>query len=88
MKKNIYEELTNKQLLKKKSFLKGVSIGLGIVFLFVITILVYLWSENKLKNDSVGSFIPVFILPITFLPLLINFKLINKEIKSRNLTKN
>ncbi|MEL1252447.1 hypothetical protein AAEO57_01560 [Flavobacterium sp. DGU38] len=85
MRKNIYEELTNKQLLKKKNLLKGASIGLGIVFLFALFILVYLWSENKLKNGSVGTFIPIFILPITFVPLLINFKLINQEIKSRDL---
>lgn len=85
MKKNIYEELTDEQLLKKKSLLKGASIGFGIVFLSAIIILVYLWSEQKLKNNSIGSFIPVFVLPITFVPLLINFKLINQEIKSRNL---
>lgn len=85
IKKNIYEELTDKQLLKKKNLLKGASIGLGFVFLLAIIILVYLWSEHKLKNNSIGSFIPVFVLPITFVPLLINFKLINQEIKSRNL---
>ncbi|MBZ4044571.1 hypothetical protein [Flavobacterium hibisci] len=85
MKKNMYEELTDKQLRKKKTLLKGASIGLSIVYFLAITILIYLWSENKLENNSIGSFIPVFILPITFLPLIINFKLINQEIKSRNL---
>jgi len=85
MKKNMYEELTDKQLRKKKNLVKGASIGLSIVYFLAITILIYLWSEHKLKNNSIGSFIPVFVLPITLLPLFINFKLINQEIKSRNL---
>lgn len=36
MKKNIYEELTNEKLLKKRDLFKGVSIGFGVIFLLVI----------------------------------------------------
>ncbi len=32
MKKNIYQELTNEDLIKKKNTFKGVLIGFGIVF--------------------------------------------------------
>ncbi|MCA1918887.1 hypothetical protein B0A79_11995 [Flavobacterium piscis] len=85
MKKNIYEELTNEKLIKKRDLFKGVSIGFGVIFLLAIGIIVYILSVKGLKNVSIATFIPIFILPITFIPMLINLSLLNKEIKSRNL---
>jgi len=85
MKKNIYEELTNEKLIKKRDLFKGVSIGFGVIFLLAIGIIVYILSVKGLKNVSIAKFIPIFILPITFIPMLINLSLLNKEIKSRNL---
>lgn len=84
MKKNTYEELTNEKLIKRRDLLKGASIGLGIVFILAITIIIYLMSAEGFKNVSIATLIPVFTLPITFVPLLINLSLLNKEIKSRN----
>ena len=85
MKKNIYEELTNEELLKKRDLFKGVSIGFGVVFILAIAIIIYLFTTQGIKNVSIATLIPVFILPVTFFPLLINLSLLNKEIKSRNL---
>jgi hypothetical protein len=85
MKKNIYEELTNEKLLKKRGLLKGASIGLGIVFVLATTILIYLLTAKGFNNVPIATLIPVFTMSITFVPLLINLSLMNKEIKSRNL---
>jgi hypothetical protein len=85
MKKNIYEELTNEKLIKKRDLLKSVSIGFGIIFILAIAILIYLLVAKGFKNVSIATLVPLFTLPITFVPLLINLSLLNKEIKSRNL---
>jgi hypothetical protein len=85
MKKNTFEELTNEKLIKRRDLLKGASIGLGIVFILAITIIIYLMSAEGFKNVSIATLIPIFTLPIAFVPLLINLSLLNNEIKSRNL---
>lgn len=85
MKKNIYEELTNEKLIKKRDLFKGVSIGFGVIFMLAVAIVIYLFTVKGFKNVSIATFIPIFILPITFIPMLINLSLLNKEIKSRNL---
>lgn len=85
MKKNIYEELTNEKLMKKRDLLKGVSIGFGIIFILAISILIYILAEKGFKNVSIATLVPLFTLPMTFVTFLINLSLLNKEIKSRNL---
>lgn len=85
MKKNIYEELTNEELLKKKDLFKGVAIGFGIILMLVIGTVIYLFATKGFKNASIAIIIPVLTLPITFVPLLINLSLLNKEIKTRNI---
>lgn len=85
MKKNAYESLTNEQLLEKKNLFKGVLIGFGIVVVLAIVILLYLLSTNVFDKKSFATLLPIFILPVTFAPLLVSFSLLNKEIKNRNL---
>jgi hypothetical protein len=85
MKKNIYSEWTNEKLLKTRNLLKGASIGLGIVVLLAILILSYLYYSQGFKKNSIATLIPFIVMPITFLPILISFSQIHKEIKSRNL---
>jgi hypothetical protein len=85
MEKNTYGELTNEKLIKRRDLLKGASIGLGIVFILAITTIIYLMSAEGFKNVSIATLIPMFTLPLAFVPLLINLSLLNKEIKSRNL---
>ncbi|MCC9065187.1 hypothetical protein [Flavobacterium piscisymbiosum] len=85
MKKNIYEELSNEELIKKRDLFKAVSIGFGVIFVLAIAVIVYLFSAKGFKNFSIATLIPIFTLPITFVPLLINLSLLNKEIKSRDL---
>lgn len=85
MKKNIYEELTNEKLLKKRDLFKSVSIAFGVIFLLAIGVIVYILSVKGIKNVSIATLIPIFTLPIVFMPILINLSLLNKEIKSRNL---
>jgi len=85
MKKNTYEELSNEKLLKKRDLFKGVSIGFSVIFLLAIGIVVYILSVKGLKNVSIATLVPIFTLPIIFMPILINLSLLNKEIKSRKL---
>jgi hypothetical protein len=85
MKKNTYSEWSNEKLLKSRNSLKGASIGLGIVALIAIIILFYLFFSEGLKQKSFAVLLPVFLMPITFLPVFISFSQMDKEIKSRNL---
>lgn len=85
MKKNIYSDLTDEQLLKKRNFFKGISIGFALIFILVISILLYIYATKGFKSSGIVTLLPIFMLPITLMPLLINFSLINKEIKSRKI---
>jgi hypothetical protein len=85
MEKNIYEELTNEELIKKSVLFKSVSIAFGVIYMLAILIVIYLFTVKGFKNVSIATLIPVFILSVTFFPLLINLSLLNKEIKSGNL---
>lgn len=85
MKKSIYHELTTDELIKKRDLLKGVSIGFAIIFMLAIAIVIYIFNSKGIKNVSIATLIPVFTMPVIFVPLLINLNLMNKEIKTRNL---
>ena len=85
MKKNNFSELSNEDLLKKHKIVKSATIGLGICFIIAILILLYILIQKEFKNINIATILPVFMMPITFTPLLLNLGLIKKEIKSRNL---
>ncbi|WP_347217338.1 hypothetical protein [Chryseobacterium sp.] len=85
MKKNIYEELTDEDLLKKRNTLKGVSIGFGIVFILGIIAFIVILAMKGAQGFPFAAFTPFIVMPVTMTPLLINLNLVNKEIKSRNL---
>ena len=85
MKKNFLEELTNEKLLKQRDLLKGVGIGFAIIYLIAIAVLIYVFSLRSTKNFSIATLLPLIVLPVTFLPIVISFSAVNKEIKSRNL---
>lgn len=85
MKKNIYQEMTNEELIKKRDLFKSVLIAFGVIFIIALVAIIYILTVKGLDKVSIATLIPVFILPLTFFPLLINFGLLNKEIKSRDL---
>ena len=85
MKNNNYEKLTDEELLKKRDLLKGVTIGFGILMLLAIAVLGYLLGSKGFKNTSVAVFIPMMVLPFTYMPLIINYNLVKKEILARSL---
>ncbi len=85
MKENTFQNLTDEQLLKKRNQTKGVLIGAGIVIILVIAAAVYLLVTKQSEKNPVSLFLPVFILPVTFMPLVISWSLLNKEMKNRNL---
>ena len=85
MKNNSYEKLTDEELIKKRDLFKGVTIGFGILVLLAIAVLGYLMGLNGLRNTSISVVIPIMVLPITYMPLIINYSLLKKEIKARGL---
>lgn len=74
---------SSKKLIKKRDLLKGATIGFGIVFLLVIAFFSYLLVTKGTKDFPFVILMPVFILPVMFLPLLVSLGIVNKEIKSR-----
>lgn len=85
MNKNIYEGLSDKELIKKRNTLKGVSIGFGVIFILGIIAFIVLLTIKGAKGFPFAAFIPFIVMPVTLAPLLINLNLANKEIKARNL---
>lgn len=85
MKKNIYETLTDEELIKKRNTLKGVSVGFGVVFALGIIAFISILVIKGAKGFPFVAFTPFIVMPVTMIPLLINLNLVNKEIKSRNL---
>ncbi|OCA78976.1 hypothetical protein BBH99_07050 [Chryseobacterium contaminans] len=85
MKKNIYEILTDEELIKKRNTLKGVSVGFGVVFALGIIAFISILVIKGAKGFPFVAFTPFIVMPVTMIPLLINLNLANKEIKSRNL---
>ena len=85
MNKNIYEQLSNEELIRKRNTLKGVSIGFGIIFIIGIIAFIALLTLKGAKEFPFAAFVPFILMPVTLTPLLINLGLANKEIKARNL---
>lgn len=84
MKKETYSELSNEDLIKKRNLFKGILIGFGVIWILIISVLIYFFATKEVKNTPFIAFLPVFVSSITLLPLLINLNLVNKEIKSRS----
>lgn len=73
--------LTTEELQTKYKKSKGIVLGLGIVMLFASITLIYVAITTKnyaFIAVAIGS-------SMSFLPMIIEFKQIEKEIKSRNL---
>lgn len=82
--KNIhFTRLTDAQLITKRTLLKGISIGFGIIYLTAILFMIYLFSTTGFQKISITTFIPFLTIPITFVPLVLSLKSLNKEIHSR-----
>lgn len=85
MKKNTYSTLSDTDLGKKFNLVKSVLIAFVIIYAVSFIILLVLFYRGNFSNVSVATFIPVFMLPITLLPIAINYSLLKDEKKSRNL---
>ena len=86
MKKNSYEELSDEKLLKKKDLVKGVLLGFAVVFILAIAAMIYLFATKGSKDIPIAVLTPFFTMPVFFVPLVNNLGLLNKEIKSRDLS--
>ncbi len=85
MEKKGYQNLSDEDLLKKRKTIKSAVIGLGIADLLATIIIVYLFASADPESRKITTLLPLFILPITFMPLIVSLSQINTEVKSRNL---
>lgn len=85
MKDNMFQNLTNEELLKKRNTLKGIAIGFGVMFLLAIVAFISIIMMKGSKGFPYATCVPFLAMPITMRPLLINLKMVNQEMKSRNL---
>ncbi|MHA3789856.1 hypothetical protein ACX0HA_16735 [Flavobacterium hauense] len=69
-------ELTLEELSERKSKLKGVLIGYGILIVIAVLLLIYLHAKPML-------FVPVLVLPVVVLPLFLSLKMTMDEIAKR-----
>jgi hypothetical protein len=72
-------ELSLEQLIKTKKKYKTALIGLSIAVLLALFTYVYLYFFQS-KNIT---FIPLIVLPITFVPIFVSLKSVTDEIKLR-----
>ena len=80
-KKNPFSTLSITELQAKKKMLTGIVYGLGIVMLAACSILIYLALTQEKSSYLIAIACGA---GLTFLPTLINFSLLNNEIKSRS----
>lgn len=81
MTKNKFSGLNTEELIKKRNFLKGILIGVGIVGFCLIFGMALYFYFNK---SSAKLFIPLAVLPVTLLPAYLQLKAMDTEIKSRS----
>lgn len=74
-----FSELSLDELQKRKSTLKSVLIGFIVLAVIIVLLFAYLYFFMG-KRVKIVSLIPLFILPITWLPIFISLKSINDEI--------
>lgn len=77
--KNNLSEQSLESLVKQRNLLKGVAIGFGVVLLLAFSIILYVVIEKK--NFALIAVLPASM--ITLIPILLRFRQINTEIKSR-----
>ena len=77
-----FSELTLEELYKRKATIKGVLIAFIVLAVLIALGFTYLFFFGK-KSLSIPTLIPLFILPITWVPIFISIKSLNEEIESR-----
>lgn len=85
MTKNPFAELADEKLIKRRDLLKGILIGIAMMWLLIALFFAYIFFTRGFKNNTFIILLPLITLPVTLLPTFINLNFLNKEIKSRNL---
>ncbi|RZL50335.1 MAG: hypothetical protein EOP00_04825 [Pedobacter sp.] len=83
---NQFSKLSLEELIKKKSTTKGVLIGFVTIAVIIALLFAYLHFFMG-KHIKIVTLVPLFILPITWVPIFITIKSLNEEIairKSKN----
>ncbi|MCD8741792.1 hypothetical protein LT679_14345 [Mucilaginibacter roseus] len=75
--------LTTEELIKRKQRLKGILIGFITLAGMLIGVYAYMYFV-KSKPMSPATFVPLIVLPITWLPMISSLSSINAELKLRN----
>lgn len=67
------------KLIRTKNLLKGVLIGVGILWIAMIIAAIYFYS----KTNNIALFTPVFFIIVVFFPIFQRMKALEGEIKSK-----
>ena len=81
MKNKKLSDLSIEELIKKHKFTKTIAIAFFTIWILVIFIFIGL---NIYKDLPFAINTPIIILPVTMLPIFINYMNLNNELKSRN----
>ncbi|MCC8408801.1 hypothetical protein LJ707_07660 [Mucilaginibacter sp. UR6-1] len=74
--------LTTEELIARKKKLKGILIGFMVIAGMLVLVYAYRYFVIS-KPMSVGTFVPLMVLPITWLPMITSLRSLSAEINSR-----
>lgn len=77
-----FSALSLEELTKRKATLKGVLIAFIILAVIIALVFTYLYFFRT-KPLAIATTIPLFVLPITWVPIFISIKSLNDEIELR-----
>lgn len=70
------------ELITRKKKLKGILAGFMVITGMLLLVYAYMYFV-KSKPLSVTTFVPLMVLPITWMPMIISLRSLNAEINSR-----
>lgn len=79
MSNNTLAELSTENLTKRRNLLKGVLTSFSIFWVLLIGLAVYFY----ITKSNAKLFIPLAIFPVTLLPLFLQLKPLNTELRKR-----
>lgn len=80
MNKNPLSELSNEKLLKRRDSLKGLLIAFGVILVFLIGLAIYFYFTKS----NAKLFVPLMAIPFTLMPVYIQLRALNAELKLRS----
>ena len=81
--KNQYADLSTEELTQKRNKQKVILTAFCTIWIVVFLIFGVIILVKGVEKFNLASKLPIFILPITIIPIYVNYAELNKELKSR-----